>query len=195
MIVPESYFTITEELEIFGLSCLGGIFMGIIYDVFRLVRITFPHNGILIAAEDILFMGIYVVFLMCFTSAAARGEFRVHYILGNAFGFGIYFFTVGSVTAKALKKLISMIKAVLPFATAPVRGFFVLIYKKAVGKFVGYSKSLPKAKKISRNPLRKICGLLYNNNESNKRKNVTNVAKNKKEKKSKNTEKNKKLVQ
>ena len=48
MNVPETFFTVSEELVLFGLSCLAGAVIGVFYDIFRVIRIIFPHNDILI---------------------------------------------------------------------------------------------------------------------------------------------------
>lgn len=192
MIIPETYFTVSEQLQLFGLSCICGAFLGLVYDVFRLIRIIFPHNMWLTAIEDMIFFGFYGIFITAFTSAAARGEFRVYYIIGNILGFVIYFFTVGSVVVRTMKKLTGLLKRIISLILMPLRKIFALIYKKALVKFVGSSKSLVKSIKIFKNPLLNVQKMLYNNRESIKRKNVTNVAE--KSKKGKKAEKNKKII-
>lgn len=195
MIIPETYFTVSEQLQLFGLSCICGALLGLIYDVFRLIRIMIPHNFWLTAMEDIIYFGFYGVFITAFTSAAARGEFRVYYIIGNILGFVIYFFTAGSIVVRTMRKLMGLLKRLFSLIIMPFRKIFVLIYKKALVKFVGSTKSLVKSIKIYKNPLLNVKKMLYNNRESKKRKNVTNVAKkSKKNKKSKASEKNKKTI-
>ena len=56
MNVPETFFTVSEELVLFGLSCLAGAVIGVFYDIFRVIRIIFPHNDVLILIEDIIFL-------------------------------------------------------------------------------------------------------------------------------------------
>ena len=63
----ESFFTASEQLRLFVLSCLFGIPAGILYDVFRVLRMLVRHNKIAVAAEDILFFCTYAVFVMSFT--------------------------------------------------------------------------------------------------------------------------------
>ena len=59
MNVPETFFSVNEELRLFGLSCLFGAAFGVAYDLFRTVRLLLPHNGAMVAAEDIAFLALY----------------------------------------------------------------------------------------------------------------------------------------
>ena len=63
MNMPETFFTVNEELRLFGLSCLMGAVVGAAYDVLRVFRIIAPHNGVLTALEDIGFLGLYAIAL------------------------------------------------------------------------------------------------------------------------------------
>ncbi|MBR1591549.1 MAG: spore cortex biosynthesis protein YabQ [Ruminococcus sp.] len=167
---------------LFGISCLAGAAIGIFYDVFRVIRIIFPHNHILIMIEDIIFLLCYAVFAMAFSSAAVRGEMRGYYILGNAIGFVIYLFTVGNVVTEAIRKLFLLIKRAFLFITCPFRAAFAVICKKLSVKFVGNSKLSPKSAKNLNLLLLKPYHLLYNKMENNKKRNVTDLGIKKKEK-------------
>ena len=90
----ESFFTASQQLRLFVLSCAFGIPIGILFDIFRVIRMFFPHGKILVAAEDILFFIFYGIFLMCFTITAARSEFRFYFCAGNFLGFILYHFTM-----------------------------------------------------------------------------------------------------
>ena len=173
MNVPETFFTVSEELVLFGLSCLAGAVIGIFYDIFRVIRIVFPHNDILILIEDIIFLVGYAVFFMAFSSVSVRGELRGYYILGNIIGFVIYFFTVGTAVTGAVRKLFLLLKRIFMFFTSPFRAVFAFICRKLSVKFVGNSKISVKCFKKLNLLLLNPCHLLYNKMESNKRKNVT----------------------
>ena len=182
MNVPDTFFSVHEELMLFALSCIAGAVIGVCYDILRALRLAFPHGIWLTAAEDIVFFGLYAVFLSAFASAAARGELRFYYTIGNAAGFLLYFFTVGSVVMRTLRKLISAAETLLRWITAPFRRVGVLICKKASAKFVGSSKSLVKNIKKVQMHLHCNIHLLYNKTENKKRKNVNIVAKKNKNK-------------
>ena len=96
MSVPETFFSVSEELRLFILSCAFGAAFGLLFEVFRTVRTILPHNIPLIAVEDTAFLLIYAVFLPAFASAAARGELRMYFAIGNILGFILYLATVGA---------------------------------------------------------------------------------------------------
>ncbi|MGN0613407.1 MAG: spore cortex biosynthesis protein YabQ [Porcipelethomonas sp.] len=144
----ESFFTSGQQLQLFVLSCLFGIPIGIVFDVFRVFRMLIRHCKAAVIAEDILFFILYAVFVMCFTITAARSEFRIFYCLGNFLGFLLYFLTVGNIVTSVLKKIIFKIKSVLQLSLKK----FVLICGKIIHKFVGSFQNKKIRKKNSKTP-------------------------------------------
>lgn len=175
MNVPETFFSIDEEIFLFGLSCLFGVIIGVCYDVFRTARILFPHNTVLVVIEDVVFMAGYAVFLSSFASVCARGELRFYYVVGNALGFIVYFFTFGSIIISTMKKIYFAVRKLIGIIFRPFRSVYVNLQEKA-NKFVGYSKNSVKKIKKSRFLLLNTTDLLYNKKENKKRKNVDSVA-------------------
>ncbi|MBR4628397.1 MAG: spore cortex biosynthesis protein YabQ [Ruminococcus sp.] len=175
MNIPETFFSVSEELRLFGLSCLSGAVFGVIWEIFRTLRLLLPHNSFLTAAEDVLFFALYAVFLMCFTTSEARGEFRVYYVIGGLSGFFLYILTLGSIVSAAVRKIIYALKRAFSVVTAPFRKAFVLLGKKAAAKFVGISEIIvqkfKKVKMLLIYPLR----LMYNKKENKLRRNGNNV--------------------
>lgn len=176
MTVPETYFTVSEELRLFGLSCLLGAVVGAAYDVLRVIRMTLPHNSFLVAAEDIGFLGLYAVALTAFSNAAARGEMRLYFAVGSVLGFTLYFFTIGRTITATLRKLFSVVGAVFKLILRPVRAVFTLLCKKAKFKFVGNLQIIVKPLKKIKIVLLNRRLLLYNKMANKKRKNVKSVA-------------------
>ncbi len=177
MTVPETFFSVREELTLFGLSCLAGAVIGVCYDAVRALRLAVRHGVWLTAAEDIGFLALYAVFLSAFASAAARGELRFYFAVGNFLGFTLYFFTLGSVVIRFFRKLYGAAAAVMKLVMSPMRRFYALLRKKAAVKFVGSSKISIKVNKMLNLLLPKHREMLYNKTENKKRKNVNNVGK------------------
>lgn len=176
MNVPETFFTVSEELWLFGISCLFGAVIGVAYDIFRTFRLIVPHNSWLVAAEDIFFLVLYGVFIAAFSAAAARGELRFYFVIGNLIGFMLYLVTLGSIVIRTLRKLFTVIGTAVRFVLRPFKTCYVFFRKKAADKFVGNPKNTVKTvKKVKRVLLNKL-KMMYNKKENKHRKNVKNVA-------------------
>lgn len=170
----ESFFTSGQQMNLFVMSCLFGIPIGIVFDIFRVFRMTVRHGKIAVLIEDILFFMLYGIFLMCFTITAARSEFRFYYCFGNLLGFILYFVTAGSAVTKVLRKIIGKLKNTL---RVPVKKF-VLICEKILKNFVRTLQNIKFKKKNNKTPLIDDSNMLYNSNmktNKNKRKNVKKV--------------------
>ena len=168
MNVPETFFSVSEELWLLMLSGGAGALLGICWDFIRALRLIFPHNKLITAAEDLLFLVLYALFLSLFASGAARGHLRLYYVLGNALGAVLYFLTIG-------RAVMAMLRTFIAAVIKPLHIAFVLISKKVCPFFV-YSHNLLV---IS---VKKICFLLrnytkvvYNRTENKKRRNVKRV--------------------
>lgn len=179
MSVPETFFSVSEELKLFFICCLIGAGFGGIYDLFRTLRLLFRHTSVITAAEDIIFCLCWGITLSAFASAAALGIFRGFFVLGSILGFILYIFTVGRIVTGIMKKLILLFKQIFSFIFAPLLKCYALIRKKAMVKFVGCSKIFTLGIKKVKMVLPKTHNLLYNKTENKKRKNVKNVAKEK----------------
>lgn len=135
MNVPETFFTISEELRLFFLSCAAGAVFGIYYDVFRVLRLTIPHKSFFVFWEDVIFLATFAVFLSAFAAAEARGELRGYYALGSLIGFTLYHFSIGSFVVRLINKAVGIIKFAFAIIVKPVRiitAKFVTIAKNAV---------------------------------------------------------------
>jgi len=180
MNVPETFFSVHEEVTLFGFSCLFGAIIGICYDFFRAFRLIIRHNSIMVFAEDLAFFIGYCLFLTAFTSAAARSSLRVYFIIGNLIGFTIYLLTVGSIVNRTLQKLITLISTVLRIIFSPISKFIAFIRQKISIKFVECSENFVKPIKSGKKGLINKHNLLYNDTENKKRKFVDNFGKEKK---------------
>lgn len=189
-IIPETYFSFTEHTQLFFYSCIIGILLGVIYDFFRVFRIVFPHNSFLVMLEDIIFSLIYIIIIVAFTSAFARGEFRMFYIFGNILGFILYFFTLGRILLLSIRKLLSLFKSVILFILKPFFLLYITMRKKLQGKFVDFYENCLKPVKIILWHLIAPHKMLYNNRVIHNRKNVKSYA----QKKEKTKGKRKKLL-
>ncbi|WP_052446666.1 spore cortex biosynthesis protein YabQ [Candidatus Soleaferrea massiliensis] len=136
---------VSAQTLLFLQSCLLGAVLGVIYDVFRILRISFKNGSILIFLEDALFFIICAVLTFCFMLMSNDGQIRFFILLGEVIGFILYYFTIGALVMKISKLIINFI-----------RRLFLLLYKIFIRPFVIFFRFLfrkisPVFKKISGN--------------------------------------------
>jgi hypothetical protein len=90
MELMKEFFTISEQARLFLFSCLLGLPVGIVFDVFRIFRKIFPHKKFVIHIEDVLFIFIWAILIVLYYTSFGLGQFRGIYVLGSGLGFVIY---------------------------------------------------------------------------------------------------------
>ena len=111
--IPDTYFTVQEQTTLFLFACLLGLPMGLLFDLFRMLRVLFRHAMVVVAIEDILFCCTCAVTLAAFTSVACRGEFRLFYPVGMLLGCLLWRFTVGNSLLKITRKTAGFLRLFL----------------------------------------------------------------------------------
>jgi hypothetical protein len=87
------------------MSVFIGLPLGIVFDIFRTVRLLFPHKAVLVALEDIFCLFIFGVLQLIFAVSFAGGEFRIIHVFGAFWGFVLYLCTFGSVFVPFFRKV------------------------------------------------------------------------------------------
>lgn len=103
--IPDTFWTTSEELALFGGSLLVGIPAGVLLDLLRLFRRIIPHPVLAVAVEDILWLLETALLLLLYASACARGVFRVYYAAGCLIGLILYELTLGEPTVRLLDQI------------------------------------------------------------------------------------------
>lgn len=113
--------SVSEQLCVFALAALMGAALGVLYDVFKVMRLVGLNSRVLIFLEDILFFAISTVTVFSFYMQITDGKFRVYPLIAAALGFLVYFLTVEKLIFFVIKKLYSALSS-----------FFGFVYKKTV---------------------------------------------------------------
>lgn len=137
------------ETIVFGYACLIGVGLGIVYDLFRMLRLLTGGNTIAVFVEDLLFAMIAsgITFWICLTSCS--GWIRGFVIVGEGLGFLIYHFTIGELMIRifriVLRVLQWMLRGVWKRILYPPIRFVLCIVHKILNLI---SRLLQKFKKI-----------------------------------------------
>jgi len=147
-IETEAFFTVSEQTELFLLSVLAGVVFGVLWDVFRALRVIFPpmRSTILTAVCDALYMIICGFGIYIFSLIFARGEIRFYYFLGALLGAVIYIMTAGKVIMGIIRWLFEGIygalRKVYLFAAKPIVFLRQKMSTKIKEKFVLNAKKI-----------------------------------------------------
>ncbi len=74
---------VSQQVWLFVFSCLVGMLLGMLYDVFRILRIAFPSPEGVVLAEDILFFLFSLRFSACWSASPGCLIFSIDLIIGG----------------------------------------------------------------------------------------------------------------
>lgn len=127
---------INDQISYLIFSMLTGIVMGILYDIFNLVRLFFK-NKLISFVFDTLFMLSYGFSLLVVTYSKNFGSYRWYAFLASALTLYLYRASIGKVITKIEKALIDLIANIIKYAWRNVRkvlDFFLKFVKIKLNK-------------------------------------------------------------
>lgn len=104
---------IYSQLYSLAIFFIVGVFIGILFDLFRIIRRTFKTNDIITYIEDIIFwilVGLILLFSIFFFN---KGELRSYVFIGLAIGFITYILTISKYFIRTSVNILTYIKEVL----------------------------------------------------------------------------------
>lgn len=128
---------------LFFASIVNGVILGLIYDCFRVSRMFFLRNKIVIFFEDLAFCLICAVSFMILFYNYSFGMMRAYAFIGSIGGFCIYYFTVGQLTKAICEKVYSVVSPILKKAKNKIQASLYDCYKQifTYSKRASYIKS------------------------------------------------------
>ncbi|MBQ8000556.1 MAG: spore cortex biosynthesis protein YabQ [Ruminococcus sp.] len=88
-------FTLSDQLLCFGCSVLCGIGLGVLYELFRFIRLFADSGRISVFICDLLFMIISALVTVLFSICYSKGATRYYTVLGELAGLLAVRFTLG----------------------------------------------------------------------------------------------------
>lgn len=119
--------TLAEQFRGFCISIGAGVFIGALYDAFRLLRIFWNPPKRQIFFLDIFCMLTCGLFTFLLLLAVSDGSLRLYVLFGEGIGFFFYTFTVGKITERIAKIFLYGIHR---FIVNPCRRIFAYLQKK-----------------------------------------------------------------
>ncbi len=119
--------TMAEQLRGFYLSLGMGVFLGAVYDIFRLIRIFWNPPKRQLFFLDMLCMLLLGIFSYLLFLAVSSGSLRLYVILGECIGFCVYVWTVGRITERVAGGILYILRR---FLWRPLQGMLSFFRKK-----------------------------------------------------------------
>ena len=101
-----------NQLQLFIIFLVNGILIGVLFDIFRIIRKTFSHKDFVIYVQDTLFWVFTGIILIYSTFIFNDGQFRIFMLVGTIIGFLIYLYTLSKSFIKINIKIISILKKI-----------------------------------------------------------------------------------
>lgn len=114
-----------EQLTNFIYFIITGMILGVVFDVFRILRKSFKTSDIITNIQDILFGIITGIILLSSIFLFNKGELRLYLFLGIAFGIIIYMLSISKYFIKLNVTIINFIKKIIILITKP----FIILLK------------------------------------------------------------------
>ena len=105
--------TISSQAYSFFIYFISGMIIGIIFDIFRILRKSFKTKDFVTYIEDILFWIITGIFLIFILFKFSFGQIRFYTIFALIIGFVLYLFTISKLFIKVSVIIILFIKKIV----------------------------------------------------------------------------------
>ena len=135
-------------------TVLIGVFAGLFYDCFRLLRIYVKHSDFVIHAEDLIYWAVVTIFAFYFLLNRYYGEIRGFCFIGHGLGMVLYFAWPSKfflrVSRIVIDFLCRILNAVFDYLTYPVKIIIKFLKKPAEKVCIFVKKQLQNCKNYVR---------------------------------------------
>jgi len=122
-----------EQLTNFIYFIITGMILGIVFDIFRILRKSFKTSDFVTNIQDIIFGIITGIILLASIFLFNKGELRLYLFIGICFGIIIYMLSISKYFIKLNVAIINFIKKIIILITKP----FIFLLKFIKKLFLG----------------------------------------------------------
>ena len=102
--------SIATQVIVFVYSLALGVVLGIMYDVFRIIRMIINSKYIAIFIQDVLYFILGGVITFLFVLGVNSGNSRFYILAGEGIGWIVYHITLGELIYKCSNKIVTKLK-------------------------------------------------------------------------------------
>ncbi len=156
---------VSEQLKVFLYSFGLGFLLGILYDIFRTLRMIFSFGKVLTFIQDFLYVIICAFLTFSFALVLNDGKIMFYIFFGEVMGWLIYYFTFGTLALRVSSAVVKGVRltffTIIKLFRKPIN-FVIRKIKKITNKI--NTKTKINSKKVVKNTkflLKKREGMLY----------------------------------
>ena len=153
---------ISSQTALFFLSIGFGFLLGLLYDVFRTLRLVISDAKGFVFAMDFLYFTACGILSFFFLLVTDEGRLRIYTLSGEMLGWMIYYFSLGAVAMKISDAVVRFLKKVFSAVKAPFKFFFRKIKNLLAKTAVFLPKRIKKSEKKTKFILQNKNGIVYN---------------------------------
>lgn len=153
---------IAEQTQIFLYSLGFGFLLGILYDVFRTLRLIISRSKGFVFFADLMYFALCSFLTFCFIMVVDSGRVRLYVALGEILGWFIYYFSFGSIAIRVSNAVTGFFRRLFSGVFKLVRRAFSKIGSKGSKIKLIFKKNIRKSNKKLKFNLQKHSGMVYN---------------------------------
>ncbi len=153
---------LAEQTRIFFYALGFGFLLGILYDLFRTLRMIISRSKPFVFFMDLLYFAVCAFLTFCFILVADSGKIRAYVALGETLGWLIYYFSFGTIAMKFTSAVLRGFRALTAAVFKPIRRIFSKISRKTEKLGVFGKKIIRKSDKKTKFILQKYNSIVYN---------------------------------
>lgn len=153
---------VAEQTRLFLLSIGFGFLLGILYDVFRTVRLVISDSKAFVLFMDLLYFAFCTFLNFCYLLTLDYGKIRFYIAFAELLGWLIYYFSFGAIAIRASRFVSGLIKRLFSLIIKPFK-FFSRKISPVYHKLLKFLKKIfRKSTKKTKFSLQKSRGIVYN---------------------------------
>ena len=138
-----------EELAVMGYAAMFGVVLGMLYDLFRVLRLLMRPKPAAVFVQDLLFFSVTALLMSIFVFTFHSGSLRLYIFACAAAGAALWYMTFGRVFYRLWRRVAGKIRQDIADLSAPLRRIWANFWQKTAKK---RQKEREKRQKKSKKP-------------------------------------------
>ncbi len=153
---------LADQTEIFLYALGFGFLLGILYDVFRTLRMIISGSKGFVFFMDVLYFTVCTFLIFCFILVVDSGRIRAYVALGIILGWVVYYFSFGAIAMRVSSAVTRFFRNAFSALFKPFEHLIKEFLKKTRKIAVFCKKNIRKSDKKAKFNLQKYRGIVYN---------------------------------